>query len=93
MTHAVERRELECAIDLIDYWLGLWSDANELHETLPDDIREAANERNGDTDTQLRELMVRMALMSDTARAEVGANLRVVSRVLLAVYADMVAAT
>lgn len=92
MSYAFERRELECAIDLIDYWLGLWTDANELNSLLPEDIREAANERNGDTDTQLRELVVRLALMSDTARAEVGANLRVVGRVLRAVYASQATA-
>lgn len=63
-------------IDRIDYFVGLWEEADEYaREHIPEDIRERANE-NADPDSELRSLVVVIAMLSDKTRQSVASELR-----------------
>ena len=77
---------LDRAIDTIDYWLEVWREADEINAQFPEDIRDQCNWLDGDTGTQLRQLTVTLAQLSDQTRAEIVAQLRCIRRELVARY-------
>ena len=81
-----ESANLEGAIDAVDFWLGVWHEANDINRSFPEDIRDRCNASDADTATQLRQLTVILAMMSDKSRAEVIGSLRCVRRELALRY-------
>ena len=63
-------------VDAIDYFLGLWEEADAYAlEHIPDDIRDRAN-TDPDPASELRGLVIHMAALSDATRAMVVGALR-----------------